>query len=46
MISEAVRKLEKNLKVIIVAFLSLMCLIGLNMAFYHLKNVYLENYVL
>ena len=46
MISEAVRKLEKNLKVIIVAFLSLMCLIGLNMAFHHLKNVYLEKYVL
>ena len=44
MIREAVRKMQKNLLIIIVAFLSGLCLIGLNMAFRHLQNIYLENF--
>ena len=44
MIREAVKKMEKNLLIIIVAFLSGLCLIGLNMAFRHLQNIYLENF--
>ena len=44
MIREGVRKMEKNLLIIIVAFLSGLCLIGLNMAFRHLQNIYLENF--
>ena len=44
MIREAVRKMEKNLIIIIVAFLSGLCLIGQNMAFCHLQNIYLDNF--
>ena len=44
MIQEAVRKTWKNLVVIIVAFLSGLYLIGLNMAFRHLQNIYQENF--
>ena len=43
MIREAVRKRENKL-VIMVAFLSELCLVGLNMAFRHLKNIYLEKF--
>ena len=42
MIREAMRKMEKNTVIIIVAFLSGLCLIGLNMAFPHLPNIYLR----
>ena len=41
MIREAMRKME-NTVIIIVAFLSGLCLIGLNMAFRHLPNIYLR----
>ena len=44
MIGEAVRKMEKNLVIIIVPFHSGLCLVGLNMAFRHLQNIYLENF--
>ena len=43
MIQEAVRKRENKL-VIMVAFLSELCLVGLNMAFRHLKNIYLKKF--
>ena len=43
MIQEAVRKTWKNLVIIIVAFLSRLCLIGLSMVFRHLQNIYQEN---
>ena len=42
LIRKAVRKMEKNPLIIIVALLSGLCLIGLNMAFRHLQNIYLE----
>ena len=41
MIQKAVMKIEKNLIIIIVAGL---CLIGENIAFRHLQNIYLENF--
>ena len=44
MIREAVMKVEKNLLIIIVAFLSGLCLIELNMTFRLLQNIYLENF--
>ena len=43
-IREAVRKMEKNLVMIIVAFHSGLCLIDLNMSFRHLQNIDLENF--
>ena len=42
MIREAVRKMEKNL--LKESIFSGSCLIGLNMAFRHLQNIYLENF--
>ena len=44
MIQEAVRKMEKNLVIIIVAFLSRLCLIGLYMGFHHFQNIYVEKF--
>ena len=44
MIREAVRKMEKNLVIIIMAFHSGLCLIRLNMAIRDLQNIYLENF--
>ena len=43
-IREAVRKMEKNLVMTIVAFHSGLCLIDLNMSFRHLQNIDLENF--
>ena len=43
MIREAVRKRENKI-VIMVPFLFELCLVGLNMAFRHLKNIYLEKF--
>ena len=43
-IREAVRKMEKSLIIIIVAFLSGLCLIGQDIPFRHFQNIYLENY--
>ena len=43
-IQKAVIKMEKNLIIIILAFLSGLCLIGENIAFRHLQNIYLENF--
>ena len=43
MIREAVRKRENKI-VIMVSFLSALCLVDLNMAFRHLKNIYLEKF--
>ena len=44
MIREAVRKMEKNLVIIIMAFHSGLCLIRLNMAIRDSQNIYLENF--
>ena len=44
MIREALRKMEKNLVIIIAVFLSGLSLIGLKMAFRHLQNIYLDNF--
>ena len=44
MIREAVGKMEKNVIIIIVAFLSGLCLNDQNMAFRHFQNIYLENF--
>ena len=41
MIQEAVRKMEKNLMIIVVAFFPGLCLIGQNMAFRYLQNIYI-----
>ena len=43
MIREAVRKRENKI-VIMVSFLSALCLVDRNMAFRHLKNIYLEKF--
>ena len=44
MIREAVRKMEKNTVIIIVAFLSGLSLLDLCIAFRHLKKIYLKNF--
>ena len=44
MIREAVRKMEKNLVIIIMTFHSRLCLIRLNMAIRDLQNIHLENF--
>ena len=44
MIREAVRKMEKNSIIIILAFLFGLCLIGQNIVIRHLQNIYIENF--